>query len=278
MAEGPEIPDSSNSNARNEEIWHTENMYQQMKKESNRLRSYYCHLHPWPRPDVSPRLLARAGLFYIQSGGKTLCAFCRGAHTRWHPGMDPTVQHAYHYPRCPFVRDEDVGNVPFGRDLFDQNESQETIEQDQDVVGRSGPTNERRGPIQAFNMQVVAERQPLEAVRIRQDPQFARLRQRVIPQPTDIRRPVVERESEPIVVDDTNPQEAISLSETTTTEQSRNEERNQTTMCKICLDRDIQVVFIPCGHLAACNDCFNRLNGCPICKRTITRTYPVYFT
>ncbi|NXC29572.1 BIR7B protein, partial [Campylorhamphus procurvoides] len=40
-------------------------------------------------------------------------------------------------------------------------------------------------------------------------------------------------------------------------------------MCKVCLDRDVSVVFVPCGHLVACRQCARNLRLCPICRAVI---------
>ncbi len=46
--------------------------------------------------------------------------------------------------------------------------------------------------------------------------------------------------------------------------------------CKICLDRDSDSVFVPCGHLCSCMKCAQHLRKCPICRvkiEKIIRTY-----
>ncbi|XP_025948641.2 baculoviral IAP repeat-containing protein 7 isoform X3 [Dromaius novaehollandiae] len=40
-------------------------------------------------------------------------------------------------------------------------------------------------------------------------------------------------------------------------------------MCKVCMDRDVSVVFVPCGHLVACAECAPNLRLCPICRAVI---------
>ncbi|NXM41530.1 BIR7B protein, partial [Gymnorhina tibicen] len=40
-------------------------------------------------------------------------------------------------------------------------------------------------------------------------------------------------------------------------------------MCKVCMDKDVSVVFVPCGHLVACGDCALNLRLCPICRAVI---------
>ncbi|KAI8750562.1 BOI-related E3 ubiquitin-protein ligase 2 isoform X2 [Biomphalaria glabrata] len=47
-------------------------------------------------------------------------------------------------------------------------------------------------------------------------------------------------------------------------------------LCKVCMERDASLTFIPCGHLVTCYNCFLSLDNCPICKQNIgsaIRTY-----
>uniref|UniRef100_A0A8C9QTE8 RING-type E3 ubiquitin transferase n=1 Tax=Scleropages formosus TaxID=113540 RepID=A0A8C9QTE8_SCLFO len=39
--------------------------------------------------------------------------------------------------------------------------------------------------------------------------------------------------------------------------------------CKICMDKLVSIVFIPCGHLVVCTDCAASLRHCPICRAVI---------
>uniref|UniRef100_A0A182MF22 RING-type domain-containing protein n=1 Tax=Anopheles culicifacies TaxID=139723 RepID=A0A182MF22_9DIPT len=46
--------------------------------------------------------------------------------------------------------------------------------------------------------------------------------------------------------------------------------------CKICLTREVGVVFCPCGHLVSCLQCAPAIYNCPVCRALITgriRTY-----
>jgi hypothetical protein len=40
-------------------------------------------------------------------------------------------------------------------------------------------------------------------------------------------------------------------------------------LCKVCLDRDVGVVFIPCGHFATCVVCATAFSTCPVCRTEI---------
>lgn len=40
-------------------------------------------------------------------------------------------------------------------------------------------------------------------------------------------------------------------------------------LCKVCMDREMNIVFQPCGHLMACRKCVENLQECPLCRRAI---------
>ena len=41
------------------------------------------------------------------------------------------------------------------------------------------------------------------------------------------------------------------------------------TMCKICGQRQVKVVFMPCGHLVCCLECGLQITHCPVCSSAI---------
>ncbi|XP_077974045.1 baculoviral IAP repeat-containing protein 7-like [Styela clava] len=46
--------------------------------------------------------------------------------------------------------------------------------------------------------------------------------------------------------------------------------------CKVCRSRPSNIVFIPCGHLASCDQCITDLRKCPLCARTIQDTIKTF--
>nr|XP_045000970.1 baculoviral IAP repeat-containing protein 3 isoform X2 [Jaculus jaculus] len=48
--------------------------------------------------------------------------------------------------------------------------------------------------------------------------------------------------------------------------------------CKVCMDREVSIVFIPCGHLVVCKDCAPSLRKCPICRSTIKGTVRTFLS
>ncbi|TEA33823.1 hypothetical protein DBR06_SOUSAS16710007, partial [Sousa chinensis] len=42
--------------------------------------------------------------------------------------------------------------------------------------------------------------------------------------------------------------------------------------CKVCMDKEVSIVFIPCGHLVVCQECAPSLRKCPIFRGIIKST------
>ena len=47
-------------------------------------------------------------------------------------------------------------------------------------------------------------------------------------------------------------------------------------MCKVCLDKDVEVVFLPCRHLVVCKWCAPNMWNCPVCRSKINETIKVF--
>ena len=52
--------------------------------------------------------------------------------------------------------------------------------------------------------------------------------------------------------------------------------RDTASKCCVCLEKDRDVVFMPCFHLVACWDCSKRMCECPICRKNIGQKRRVY--
>lgn len=52
--------------------------------------------------------------------------------------------------------------------------------------------------------------------------------------------------------------------------QNTSKEESSIDICTVCLVKERTHAFIPCGHLACCSSCIERLeaNRCPICNDT----------
>lgn len=48
--------------------------------------------------------------------------------------------------------------------------------------------------------------------------------------------------------------------------------------CKVCMDKEVNIVFIPCGHLVVCKECAPSLRKCPICRGMVKGTVRTFLS
>lgn len=60
--------------------------------------------------------------------------------------------------------------------------------------------------------------------------------------------------------------------------EEENRRLKEARLCKICMDREIATVFLPCGHLATCVHCAPSLLYCPICRQKIRATVRTFLS
>ncbi|XP_076079287.1 uncharacterized protein LOC143049569 [Mytilus galloprovincialis] len=58
--------------------------------------------------------------------------------------------------------------------------------------------------------------------------------------------------------------------------QEENTQLKEQVMCKICMDKNVSIAFLPCGHLACCIDCAPAMRKCPMCRVYIKGTVKTY--
>lgn len=49
-------------------------------------------------------------------------------------------------------------------------------------------------------------------------------------------------------------------------------------LCKICMDKEVGVVLLPCGHLVTCVLCASSLPRCPVCRENIKATVRTFLS
>lgn len=48
--------------------------------------------------------------------------------------------------------------------------------------------------------------------------------------------------------------------------------------CKVCLQEELSVLFLPCRHLVSCTSCAAKVTTCPTCRREIKATIEAYIS
>ncbi|KAF3437329.1 hypothetical protein FNV43_RR20082 [Rhamnella rubrinervis] len=52
--------------------------------------------------------------------------------------------------------------------------------------------------------------------------------------------------------------------------------QNEKVLCRVCFEREISVVLLPCRHRVLCSACCEKCKKCPICRVSIEERLPVY--
>jgi len=69
--------------------------------------------------------------------------------------------------------------------------------------------------------------------------------------------------------------ETITLNDDITKLLEENDNLKEARQCKICLDNEVNTVFLPCGHMVACDQCAPVLRNCTVCRAVIRGTVKV---
>lgn len=48
--------------------------------------------------------------------------------------------------------------------------------------------------------------------------------------------------------------------------------------CKVCYDKSIEYVFMPCRHASCCGECSMALDKCPVCRQVVDEMIKIYIS
>ncbi|KAM8945752.1 baculoviral IAP repeat-containing protein 7 [Pelodytes ibericus] len=257
--------------------------YPEMMAETDRLTTY----RDWPPyAEVTPEQLARAGFFYTGHRDNVKCFHCDGGLRNWERGDNPWQEHAKWFPRCEFLA-QTMGQA-YIRTIQDAHFSSPDSTPEYQNSADSSPASLIGSPDNwQCSLQSSVAQGALE-MGFEQSLVLSLLQSRFLLTGTpynsvsDLVTDLVQAEeerathrSESVTIPDTPAQRSSSEAPRhkdpepplSTEEQLRRlkEER----MCKVCMDKDVSMVFVPCGHLVVCTDCAPNLRHCPICRAVI---------
>ncbi|XP_067313859.1 E3 ubiquitin-protein ligase XIAP [Pseudorasbora parva] len=258
-----------------------------MKSEEARLNTF----SDWPADaPVQPDDLAGAGMFYCGTGDNVQCFSCGGILAGWEQGDSAWDEHERHYPNCFFILGHDVGNVPLTTPRPRVNGRVASVES---FEGRLDSFRGRQHPIEPEILARAGFYSTGEQDRVicfkcgggvkdwmsDEDPWEEHARH--YPGCSFL---LAEKGEEYVNnIQLRYPKGDHSRSSQngfSSTEQEdpilKLEKLQREKLCKVCMDSDIGMVFIPCGHLVTCEKCSVSLNKCPICCSTITQKIKTY--
>ncbi|XP_074867925.1 baculoviral IAP repeat-containing protein 7 [Carettochelys insculpta] len=260
--------------------------YPAMETEAMRLATF----ENWPlHTELYPEQLARAGFFYTGQGDTVRCFYCDGSLRNWELGDDPWREHAKWFPRCEFLLQsrgrEFVSSIQDS--LFNSpGPSWQQAEQDPPALQDPVENQELSAPLDQSSivqhvlqmgfdhnlvMSLVQNKHLLTGTGYLSVSELVfDLLQADGEENSSAQRERMEREpgapgqrQEPQAECSRDSAE-LPLS---TEEQLRRLQEER--MCKVCMDKDVSIVFVPCGHLVVCAECAPSLRQCPICRAVV---------
>ena len=207
---------------------------------------------------TAPIELAKSGFFYLKTRDYVQCIYCRMTLGDWEKEDNVPFEHSRYAPFCPLVR----GIKPIGVD----------------VAGRDTAENPRNSRFALLEQRLASfAGWPLSEVTTPQDLATSGFYYVGL---SDYTRCFVSgcglrnwcQGDDPLSLHKKFfPEcEFVRLSGQTDTTGDQG-------LCKVCLDKELALTFIPCGHLVTCLECGLALEKCAICRKEITLRVRTFF-
>ncbi|XP_005104133.1 uncharacterized protein LOC101860034 [Aplysia californica] len=240
-----------------------------------RLRSF----ESWPRGHhLTKEELADAGFYFAGYGDCARCYYCGGGLRNWEVNDNVWVEHARWFPKCAFLRQtKGQAFIDAVKRLSDDNMDEISY---QDVMREMGGTAAgedlmtREDPLkwdaavlavtemgfQKSDAESAAKHLKNEGESLSADKLFKRL--------VETKKPRSQTELDPCESVSSEHSDSKDR-ETISSLKEQNSQLRQQTVCKICMDMEVSVVFLPCGHLVSCSECASALESCPVCRQSV---------
>eukprot|EP00118_Oscarella_pearsei_P024945 m.307174 g.307174 ORF g.307174 m.307174 type:complete len:675 (+) comp41984_c0_seq1:894-2918(+) len=214
----------------------------------------------FPKPfNVSPRRLAKAGFFYSGRKDKVTCFSCGGQLQRWERGDDPWTEHRDRFPHCNLVREH------FGGAIVDESYDEPWHQPVQlPFVESNNGLPHQQAPL---------EQQPIDFVSKAIEMGFTREKVLRVAE----RHAGVEQGFDAFVsaLMDEPDQQQVPAEVWPIAPSMDVADRF---LCKVCMEREANALFLPCAHVVCCCHCGSNLQNCPICRKPIQSKIQTYFS
>uniref|UniRef100_H2ZML0 RING-type domain-containing protein n=1 Tax=Ciona savignyi TaxID=51511 RepID=H2ZML0_CIOSA len=248
--------------------------------EKDRLKSFLN----WHENALDKKALARSGFFYLGNRDRTQCFNCMGVLKNWRPGDDINTIHSESFPTCRYwTFDFDDYLTESDRNLFREmfpciDPKRPSMKFYEDRISsfegkwtHSGPptiSDIAKAGFFLFDVDASVRCWYCDVVVSDVSRQWSPWEEHAKQYPSchfllrNRGHNFVEAALSSVT--DNEPEPALSY-------EYQDEKR-----CKVCLDRDAEMVFIPCGHLSTCLICTQSLRQCPVCRMKINRSYRTF--
>ncbi|XP_005530065.2 PREDICTED: E3 ubiquitin-protein ligase XIAP isoform X1 [Pseudopodoces humilis] len=239
-----------------------------MAKYGKRLQTFLSWIYP-----VDKEQLAEAGFYSIGNGDHVVCFHCGGGLQEWKENEDPWDQHAKWFPGCRFVSKEKgiefINNVHLRDGCRDSTtEAAEGIILPKDDLLQNPLV--QSAIAMGFSLSEI--RNTMEK-RLQMTGESHTSVEDLVADLSAYKENTREEEPNEIPVEQ---DELIQLQNLYLSTEEKLRRLQEEKLCKICMAKDVSVVFIPCGHLVACKECAQLLNECPLCRTDIMKIQEIF--
>ncbi|XP_050395257.1 baculoviral IAP repeat-containing protein 3 isoform X1 [Patella vulgata] len=262
--------------------------YIDFTKEENRLNSFVN----WPNSRQSPESLARAGFYYLSNGDMVQCFACRCILKFWENEDDPWIEHAKWSPDCQYLQ------MCLGKDIFGDSQSAQRQNTRTTLRTETSTSQTETGHVQ-MNHGASTSLAPVPAETCSGESPLilAVLDMGFTPQQIEAACRERNLNNEPAFASseemlsflmeqgenefETRNEDFGALKEEKVSMKVSSKDSNFSDdqyLCKICMDSEVAITFIPCGHLVCCFNCAKTLSLCPICRSSITDRVQTHFS
>lgn len=249
-----------------------------------RLNSY----NEWPRGHhLRKEDLTDAGFYFAGYGDCARCFYCGGGLRNWELTDNEWVEHARWFPKCAYLRQtKGTGFIDAVKRLNDDGQLVISME---DVMRQLGGTvagemlSQTVDPLEtdpavlAVTQMGYRKEDVLSTARavkaagetVSADVLFERLFQSGSQRGRSELEPTQNLRS--------GRSSSRDRETVTTLKEQITQLRNQT-VCKICLDNEVSMIYLPCGHFVTCSECSSALETCPVCRQAIRGRVRAYMS
>ena len=240
---------------------------------ADRMKSYEQRLmsfRDWPATaPVTAESLAMAGFYYSGRGDGVRCFSCGGALKGWQWGDTAMEEHAKYFPSCDFVKQHGPV-VPQSHDEPWTQPRAEPPNRPDDTT----PFNESEFIQQATSMGFSRD----VAYRVLRQQNTSNLTfttylDALLQAPNE-----EDKASLPSVSHTTSTGLQPTAPPQTHDVRQELQQLAESRLCKVCMEHEATILFLPCAHILCCEQCSRPLVDCPVCRTRIQQKIRSYFS
>lgn len=226
--------------------------------------------------------LVEAGLVYTGVADSVRCYFCGGGLKNWEQGDIPMEEHAKWYPNCPHIL------LVKGKDYIDKLRRGEKTDEDGPVNKTNTSSLTSTNYLDSAAAQSCLQMGFTESMVEKSIAIYMKTNGKDDFKGKDLCEILFALEDDPNLSVAAEYQKEDNKNETDnciTNEEiepldsllEENQRLKENRMCKICLDKKSDVLFLPCGHMVCCPQCAPALVKCPVCRKQINGHVKTFF-